>query len=246
MPKKVRLSNGKEWDSLKAAQDHFRDLRDRYPLETPIDDPVDHDDLAALLERFDAALGDAESKIGPGIDYFYTKRNYVNGGSNVGFYVAQTGGQHTDFSFLWAVKGEPKPEAQQFYDACREAVADDIIAAKRRFFEAHADEHGQVPCELTGASLAYEEAHVDHAWPKFGQLAATFRAIRGWHSGLPPGVLTVGAHDQRTTTFADDAVREDFRRAHRELALLRVVGRTKNLAMAAGDRRPKVKRPVKL
>lgn len=246
MAKEIRLSNGRVWKSQKAAEDHFRAIREKYPLNTPIDEASDHDDLAALLERFDAALGDSESKIGKGIDYFYTKRNFVNGGSTVGFHVAQVGGQHTDFSFLWAIKGEPKPEAQQFYDACRAAVADDLIAAKRGFFDEHGDEGGRVPCELTAVPLAYDEAHLDHAWPKFGQLAATFRAMRGWHSALPAGVITVGAHNQTTTTFADEAVREDFRRVHRELALLRVIAKGRNLAMAAGERRPVIKRPVRI
>lgn len=247
MAKQIELANGRSWRAQNAAEQHFRDIRDRYPLKTPIDDPSDHDDLCALLERYDTAIVDGASKIGCGIDRFEVRINYGSyGGSTKGFWVVRTDGSETDFSFISAVKGEPKPQAQEFSDACRSAVATDILAAKKAVFKEHGDAMGRVPCELTDEPITFEQAHTDHAYPKFGHLVVTFRAARGWHEVIPEGVLTRAQDGQTITTFADPADAEAFRKFHHASAILRVVARGKNLSMAAGERRPKVKRPVKL
>jgi hypothetical protein len=56
-------------------------------------------------------------------------------------WVRRTDGTDTDFSYIDAVKGQPKSNAQEFYDACRGAVAADLLAAKKRHFETHGDSH---------------------------------------------------------------------------------------------------------
>ena len=92
MAKSVTLSNGRRWTSQKAAEEHFRSIRDRHPLRTPIDDAQDHDDLVALLVRYDAAHGEEESKIGCGVDYFEVRMNYGTGGATKGFWVVRANG----------------------------------------------------------------------------------------------------------------------------------------------------------
>jgi hypothetical protein len=245
--KPVTLSNGKAWETQGAAEQHFRDLRDRYPLNTPIDDVADHDDLSALLERYDLAILDGASKIGCGIDHFEVRMNYMpNRGSTKGFWVVRTDGSETDFSFISAVKGEPKAQAQEFADACRAAVAADLVKAKKTFFEEYGGATGVVPCEMTDAPITQAEAHLDHAFPTFGQLVVTFRAARGWHAEIPQGVLTRAQDGQTTTTFTDPEVAKAFMDFHHAAATLRIVAKGKNLSMAAGARRPKIKRPVRL
>ena len=80
-----------------------------------------------------------------------------------------------------------------------------------------------------------------------GDSPANFvRAARGWQHGVPVGVLTPPADAQTTTSFLDPSAADAFRQFHRGAATLRVVSRTRNLAMSAGQRRPKIKRPVQL
>ncbi len=143
-------------------------------------------------------------------------------------------------------QSEPKSSAQEFYDACRGAVAADLLAAKRRHFETHGDDAGRVPCDLSDELISFAEAHLDHAYPTFGQLVVSFRAARGWQHGVPVGVLTPPADAQTTTSFLDASAAEAFRQFHQAAATLRIVSRTRNLAMAAGQRRPKIRRPVQL
>lgn len=246
MAKGVSLSNGRSWPSQKAATEYFRQIRDRYADRVPIDADQDHSDLLSLLERYDAAHHDDESKIGPGVDFFEVRTNYGSGGPTRGFWVHRLNGTATDFSFPWAVRGEPKPEAQLFSDACRAAVDHEMKAAKRRFFDTYADDAGRVVCELSGERISFETAHLDHAFPSFGALVITFRAARGWHSAVPVGVLTKPSDAQLTTTFLDPEVAEAFRVFHRGAATLRVISSFANLARAAGQRRPKISRPVTL
>lgn len=140
----------------------------------------------------------------------------------------------------------PKPEAQEFSDACRAAVMADLHAAKRRFFVKHSDAEGRVPCELTGKLVTIDGAHVDHAYPPFGALVLSFKAARQWHRAIPPGVLTRRQDNQTITTFADPAVAEAFRMFHHAAANLRVIAKGENLSKAAGQRKPKIARPVVL
>jgi hypothetical protein len=109
----VDLSNGRSWKSQKAATEHYRAIRDRYADRAPIDDASDHDDLAALLERYDTAHTDEDTKIGSGIDYFEVRTNFGSGGPTRGFWVTRKDGTSTDFSFPWAIRGIPKPQAQE-------------------------------------------------------------------------------------------------------------------------------------
>ena len=242
----VSLSNGRNWSSQKSATEHFRQIRDRYADRVPIDVEQDHADLLSLLERNDAAHGEKDSKIGVGVDFFEVRTNYGSGGPTRGFWVHRVDGTATDFSFPWAIRGIPKPQSQEFTDACRASVNQELKAAKRRFFDRYADAAGLVPCELSGALLSFETAHVDHAYPSFGALVITFRAARGWHAAIPADTLTMPSDNQLTTTFVDPIVADTFKAFHRRAATLRIIAPGANLARAAGQRHPKIARPVLL
>jgi hypothetical protein len=243
--KPIVLGNSREFRSQQAAEDHFRNILRLYPDGGLVNDPAHHSDLAALLERYDDMItSEPEPKIGPGIDHFERRLNVGPGYATPSFWVARTDGSATDFSFYTAIRGEPKPRAQEFSDACRAAVAGDLAEAKRRHFALHADESGRVACELTGELISVEAAHLDHAYPTFGQIVVMFRAAQGWHEKIPDGVLTAPADRQTTTRFLDPALAEKFRQFHHRGALLRVVSKAANLSLAAKQRVPTVARKV--
>ncbi|WP_213742233.1 DCL family protein [Bradyrhizobium sp. dw_411] len=246
MAKSINLPNGRSWKTQTTALAHFKDMLARHSDNEVVEDRSDHDDLVALLERYDAVITDSPAKIGSGVEHFFRRRNVGEGYSTPGFWVHRTDGTDTDFSYISAVKGQPKSNAQEFYDACRGAVAADLLTAKKRHFETHGDEAGRVPCDLSDELITFAEAHLDHAYPTFGQLVVSFRAARGWQHGVPVGVLSPPADAQITTSFVDTSAAEAFRQFHRGAATLRIVSRERNLAMSAGQRKPKIKRPVQL
>jgi Protein of unknown function (DUF3223) len=245
MPNGVNLSNGRTWPTQAAALDHFRQLMARYADGEMIDDTSDYADLLALLVRYDATVTDGPSKIGVGVRAFERRRNDYNGYASSGFWVRRVDGSETDFSFVQAVRGRPRQQGREFYEACRVAVAEDLRIAKRTFFDTYEDAFGRVACELSSQLIAFNEAQIDHADPTFRQLVDTFRAARGWRCAIPPGVLTAPADKQTETRFVDPNIANAFREFHK-VALLRVVAAEVNSAMATQQRRPRVSRPVVL
>ncbi len=241
----VKLENGRTWPTQAAAIEHFRQMLARYADNETVGVVADHNDLLALLQHYDAAGHDGPSKIGVGVGAFMRKRNNFDGGfSTSGFWVRRIDGTETDFSYIQAIKGRPGAD-REFYEACRVAVAEDILAAKQAFFATHQDSSGRVPCELSGQLIQFDEAHIDHVDPTFRQLVATFRAACGWLDAIPAGVLTAAADRQTQTRFGAAGAADAFREFHK-VALLRVVAANVNIAQAAQQRRPHVNRPVVL
>lgn len=70
----VTLSNGKSWSSHKAALVHFQRMLERYSDDEVVENAHDHDDLAALIERYDLAINAGSAKAGTGIDHFERRR----------------------------------------------------------------------------------------------------------------------------------------------------------------------------
>lgn len=238
------LSNGREFKSQKAAKEHFRQILRAYDNGQMITDPSDHEDLVALLERYDNAITDTPSKIGTGIDHSRGGPTQVaDTRRQVSGLFARTV-QARIFGFYTGVEGKPKPRSHEFADACRAAVADDLKAAKKRHFQLHGDDDGHVLCDITDQPISFDEAQLDHAYPTFGVMVVMFRAARGWHDQIPANILTVGQDQQTTTTFVDPSIARQFRDFHHRGARLRVISAKRNLAMASGQRTPKIKRLV--
>lgn len=75
MVKAVTLPNGTNWKTQTAALAHFKNMLARYGDNEVVDSFEDHDDLLALLERYDQTnLGDV-SKLGSGIERFERRLN---------------------------------------------------------------------------------------------------------------------------------------------------------------------------
>lgn len=245
MAKKIEFPNGRSWPTQTAALDHFKAMLHRYGNGAVVEDRTDHEDLLGLIQRFDEAITDGPPKIGAGVECFMRRLNVREGVyATPGFWVRRIDGSETDFSYIHAVKGQPKGRAKEFYDACRAAVQADLQAAKERHFWLHGDDDGKVPCDLTEKHITIAEAHIDHAYPTFNQLVITYRAAKGWGRDIPEGLLTRPADAQTHTLFEEPAEAENFRRYHHQVAVLRVIDRGANLSMAAKQRVPKIKRPV--
>lgn len=248
MAKSVELFNGRTWKTQWAALKHFKEMLARYADEQEVSDMQDHDDLAALLGRYDEVITDGLAKVGAGIDYFFRRRNKGEGWSSPSFWVRRIDGTETDFSYIQAVRGVGKGISADFYSACRAAVEKDLLEAKRRFFREHPkrNKHGFVPCELTGRLISFETAHLDHAYFTFNQLVLTYRAMRGWSHDIPRGIVSPPLDGQARAVFIDRETEEGFRSYHNKIAVLRVIDRKANLSLAGTQRVTRVKYPVPL
>jgi hypothetical protein len=247
MAKLVQIGS-RSFRSQKIALEHYKALLHRYEDGQQISDPGDHADLVALVERYDGildAVGEP-TKGGGQIGHFERRLNTGTGWSTSGFWVARQDGKATDFSYISAVKEQVGGRSKDFYVACREAVALDLILAKKRAFVEYGNDQKRVECELTSELVAIDEAHIDHAWPNFSQLVSGFRAARGWSRDIPDGVISAPSDGQTTATFIDASVADAFRAYHHDQAILRILSRRANLQIASQARRPRVARPVRV
>jgi hypothetical protein len=244
--KPVTLSNGREWPSRDAAIEHFRSLRDRYPIEKSIDDPIDHDDLCALLERFDATFSTGPSKIGCGISHFVTRENFANGGRTIGFWVVRIDQTETDFSFIKAVTLLPTNPDSEFVDACRDSVREQISDAKDAEFATSSEADVRLPCEITGEPLTNFAARLDYAPSEFRDIVWAFRVAEGWETAIPPGIVTKPADAQTTTTFVDIDAMVRFRQFHARHAQLRLIAKSIGRSRVLATKSAPIKRPIRL
>ena len=227
MAKPVELANGQIFKTKKAAEQHFRDMLARYRDGEHISDYQDHSDLSSLLERFDLLVSDGPSKIGAGIKQFERRLNKGDGWSSPGFWAIRVDNTPTDFSYVQAVAGRPKSDAEEFSVACHNAVSRDLLGMKQRQFDRFAGPDGLIACDITGKLVAYSEAQLSHAHPPFGIIVKEFRELKGWQDSIPAGTLTASADAQISTHFADDAVAQEFLNFHHDRAVLRIIGKNR-------------------
>ena len=197
----------------------------RYEDGCVVNDFEDHDDLLALLVRYDMCRLSLQAKVGSGVERFERRLNRGEGFSSSGFWLVRSDGTETDFSYISAIKGEPKSLEQQYYDACRSAVNRDLLAKKEDQFVRFGDEEGCLICDISGARVTYENAQLRHAEPSFSVLVDEFRRERGWQWSEMYRYLTLPQDAQIATTFRHKGDAEAFRVFHHGRAVLHIVGR---------------------
>lgn len=221
--KSVSLGNGRSWGSQKAAEDHFRTIRDRYPVGSTVSSEMDHDDLLALVRRHDLLVADGPSKEGVGIRRFETRTNVTNGGHTVGFWIVRIDETETDFSFIRAVAGAPRSASGQLTDACRQLIRDDLESARIAYFAMNADAAGRVECAATGAMIVERGSAFEYVGRSFSDIVMDWKQAKDWGDVPPAGTLSLPADAQTTTVIIDRAAAADFRRFHKENARVAIV-----------------------
>lgn len=244
--KPVVLTNGRQWTNQKLAIAHFQELRDRYPLETPIDGSQDYDDLCALLERYDAIITGGPSKAGCGVSHFFTRENQAHGGKTIGFWVVRADDTETDFSFIAAITGRPRDAGARLVEACRESVHELLATAKANHFTNATSQSRQVVCEVSGEPVSAYDARLDYAPTAFRDIVWAFRIAEGWEGEIPLGILSTPADAQLTTQFVDIDAMARFRMFHASHAQLRVVAKGVKQSQLLASRLRSVQNPVRL
>lgn len=240
MAKPLKVGH-KFFKTQKDAKLFFSQMLGKYRDEETVDDK-DADLLCHLIERHPYA----HHKIGCGIKRFYKAKS---GKPTSCFWLERLNGTRTDFSLGKCITGRDLSLYQKFAEACREAVAEDLILAKRRFFEKNGDEDGRVKCELTGEKVAIHESHLDHKKPMtFQMIVSTF--IEAKNIEISPDMLSTPCDGQFAMTFEDKSIEEEFRDYHHRITLkhasLRIVKARENLILGGSERIQKSKCPVNI
>lgn len=209
MVKSVNLPSV-DFRTQKEATEFFRSMLDRYEDG---EDVLDEDDtlLFELLQRHP----EAQVKIGCGIKRFY--RDRADGQATSCFHVERIDGTTTDFSFYKCISSKSPKIEQEFYEACRQAVSQDLTERKmRKFLQAG----GKLPCFKTGEIITINESEYRHTSPRFRELVEGFKRFK--RIAIDESQLSHSSDMQYVTTFADSEFAEEFKKYHAEHANLEV------------------------
>ena len=188
---------------------------------------VDRDAIIELLSRHP----EKDQKIGCGVRRIEIRKTEY--GSR-GFQIIRLDGTETDFSYLRCITGKAPSVQQEVCRAFREAIKDDIIDAKERFFLLKS-KNGSAPCAVSGKFILFDEGHVDHKPPMtFEVIVDTFLAGRKIsYSDVP---ITTGADNQVCPKLTDLKLERRFRNYHKRVARLSFIHKSINLSQSAAYR----------
>lgn len=223
MPKVVEVGP-LTFPSKKAAEDHYRAIRDAHKDGGMIPEPH-ATQLHWLLDRHP----EAAEKRGAGVAGFRVRK--AMGGTEC-FWVIRVDGTTTDISFRYCIDGKPPTAMKEMLQAMRAEVEESVRAFRRQFFLDHGGGDGRVNCAISGVPILPAECDVDHVPPKtFHALATAFLTERG----IVPDRhhVTAPADNQYVPRLVDLALAADWRAYHDARAVLRILEKGVHLRQGA-------------
>jgi hypothetical protein len=188
--------------SKKDAKAYFQNMLNRY-RDKDILSTEDDTILFELLQRHP----EAAEKIGVGVKRFYRSRSNIHPTSC--FHLERFDGTTTDFSYVSCISGNAATLEQQFYEACRYAVANKLICQKEQLF---LEAGGTMKCAKTGTPITIDNAEYRHTEPSFREIVRDFIADN--HITIISTMLTHGTDMQYIVKFADLGVESLFKSYH--------------------------------
>jgi hypothetical protein len=209
--------DGRTFRSKKAVIDY---VRAEIHGASPDGEPLNEEHLGfmvALLRRHPWS----DQKIGAGVARMWIEQNPDF--PTRCFWLERADGTKTDFSFYQCL--EDSSPLRDFKEACRHAVAPDVIEFKAEFFR----RNPEACCPVTGEPMTFSTSHVDHAPPD------TFDAILGEYvksRSIDPAKVRFVAHGDGDigSRFDDDRLEKDWVEFHDRRAKLRVISAVANLS----------------
>jgi hypothetical protein len=167
----------------------------------------------------------AATKLGVGIKSIIVRRNPVYTQTR-GFYLNRIDGTGTDVS--WTECLTPTPHHKKVIRAMRYLIEEQTFLFKQKYF----DDTQSPICELTGESMTFLDAHVDHKSPlTFDKLVEDFCKEYGIDLNTVP-LRDDLADNKYMDLLDDDLLALRWQEYHRQRAVLRVVSRFGNLSIA--------------
>lgn len=199
-------------------------LLDDLPLGGVVPEPH-HSFLLQLVQRH----ARASDKIGAGIAHFKVLTNTFYGGSTRCFHLFRVDGTHSDFSYVKCIS-TPTPW-EEFTDALRSAVMDQIIAVREAAFGSSE----VILCPIKNISMSRNVTHLDHVAPyTFEALVKQFMDEEWLHEENPPA--TVGGDNKIGRRLADKEMEDRWRYFHATHAKLRVISKEAHMEATYGQK----------
>lgn len=177
-----------------------------------------------------------EKKIGCGIEYFRIGKAKFNTKS---FEIVRKDGSSEFLSYTKRIN-KPKDQSSKFRIACRQAIQNDLIKVKQKYFK-DKSKKSKVKCQESGEYLTYEELNVDHRQPNtFSVIVDRFIEIKNLNVNDIELLQIEGGPNE----IANENLKSEFREYHKEKANLRLVKRELNLSRAHQGRLGKTEKDL--
>ena len=174
--------------------------------------------VLALLQQHP----NADQKIGCGVTRIRVVQAQV-WKKNHAFELERMDGTRTDFSYRQCIS--PSSNRSKFAKACRVAIVDQVLEAKRKAFVAGTT----LECPVTGELVTWSNCHVDHEGPwTFLAIVEAFIADRA--VDVDTAVDLAPRDGETEQQFANPETRLSFQIFHALRARLRVVSARANLS----------------
>jgi uncharacterized protein DUF3223 len=213
---------GWTFSSIGDFRSHLKKLLNELPQGVVLGEPH-HTFLCHMVRRHPSAA----DKIGTGIKHFKVLTNANYGGKNRCFYLFRIDGTFTDFSYQKCVT--PPTPWQEYYDALRSAVMDQIMEARDQAFGSG----DEILCPIRNTPMTRSASHVDHIHPDtFAALVERFNDEEWLHEEAPP--MTEGGDLKCGRKLVDKGLEERWRFFHRAHAKLRVISKEAHREVTVG------------
>lgn len=210
------IINSKPFSSQSAIKLHFQEIL----KDAVIDQDLPVQQFLDCISLFQRHPNFAE-KFGCGIKSIRVVLNPVYGDRC--FWICRSDGSHTDISYLTCISAKGRTPRQAFMSACRQAIADQVIAFKRSKFIAHP----LVKCEISGKLVSEKDSHVDHFVP-FVNMVEVFTKTRRIDIGQVE--YTDRGDGDIVTEFACERLRKQWQEYHWHNSVLQIVHKDENAA----------------
>lgn len=210
MPRQPIVLPSKTFASKSEASAFFKDMLNRYSDGEDIgfgDDNI----LFELIQNHP----ETTHKIGVGVKKFFRARSQTHPTSC--FHIERIDGTITDFSYVSCITGSPSTLYQQFYSACRYAVAPELILQKQNLFD---NAGGTLACAKTGILVTIDNSEYRHTSPRFGEIVDAF--IYQQRITLSPSLITHGKDLQYVAQLDNKNMESTFRQFHAAKAKLAI------------------------
>lgn len=218
MKKPIEIA-GNKFTFKKDALEFYKKILNSYEFGEILNSS-DFDNVYGLIEIHPQK----KEKIGCGIDHFRIGTAKFKTKS---FEVVRKDGSTEFLSYTKRIN-KPKNEFSRFRYACRQAIQNDLITVKQKYFKENAI-NSKVKCQESGELLTYEDLNVDHRQPNtFSVIVDRFIEIKGLNVNEIEYLEIGGGPNE----IADEDIKKEFREYHKGKANLRLVKRELNLSRA--------------
>lgn len=244
----IKIGN-KEFKFKKDALSYYKDILNSYDFGSLLSDEH-YNDIIDLL-NYDLSFSDDNQEIEEEEDVDETGwDDYFIENVRIGkvqfntrcFELLYRNGESGFISYRLRIS---KPKANPFNEfrvAARNAVHKDIRSVKQEYFDRFSKK-GFVPCQETGIQSCWTDLVVDHRQPNtFSIIVDRFIELNKIQLEDVEYVRT----EENFYTFKDNELLENFKKYHREKAVLRVVRRERNSSRAHQGRLKEQKKDLKI